>query len=112
MEKDIATELLKLGYGHIFLIPPDTLETEPMFAAQEQARKNKLGIWKTDRYKGALHMTSFHANGAGNDDKFVNGEYLRICNVTSETINLLDYKLRNNSGFTLILRTCFSDISC
>ena len=36
--KDVATELLRLGYGHIFLIPPDTLETTEMFKAQMQAK--------------------------------------------------------------------------
>ena len=96
--KDVATELLRLGYGHVFLIPPDTLETKEMFKAQMQAKADKKGVWSTDRYIGEIHITSFHANGPGVDEKWVNGEYLRLCNVSDTDINIKGYTIRNNSG--------------
>ena len=96
--KDVATELLRLGYGHVFLIPPDTLETTEMFKAQMQAKAEKKGVWSTDRYIGEIHITSFHANGPGVDEKWVNGEYLRLCNVSDTDINIKGYTIRNNSG--------------
>ncbi len=96
----LAEHLLEQGLGHLFLIPPveTTVDVDALLAAQEKARKANRGIWSTDRYQGALHITSFHANAAGDDRENVNGEYLRVCNVTGRPVNLDGYKIADASG--------------
>ena len=96
----LAVHLLEQGLGHVFLIPPveNNVDVEALLAAQEKARKANRGIWSTDRYQGALHITSFHANASGDDRENINGEYLRICNVTGRPVNLDGFKIADASG--------------
>ena len=95
---DIGTYLVENGLGHVFIIPPEKLNVPSLMAAQEKARKAQLGIWRTSRYQGDVHMTSFHANAPGNDNQNVNGEYIRLCNIRSKPVELKDYSIRNISG--------------
>lgn len=99
----LSQHLVELGLAHVFVIPPDDTDLTPMLKAQAEARAAKRGIWSTDRYAGALHITSFHANARGDDNENVNGEYLRVCNVTTEAVDLAGYTLSDegNHSFTL-----------
>ncbi len=96
----LAEHLLEQGLGHVFLIPPvePNVDVDALIAAQERARKANRGIWSTDRYQGSLHITSFHANAAGDDRENVNGEYLRVCNVTGRPVNLAGFRIADASG--------------
>lgn len=96
--QDLALHLLTLGMGHLFLIPPEELDIALLSAAQESARTANRGVWSTERYRGDLHITSFHANADGDDNQNVNGEYLRICNVSSAPIDLQGYRISDISG--------------
>lgn len=100
---DLSEHLLGLGYGHLFVIPPDDTDLSTMIAAQEKARSGGRGIWSEDRYKGELHITSFHANANGDDRENPNGEYLRVCNVASRAIDLQGFKLTDISGETWVM---------
>lgn len=97
---DLSEHLLELGYGHLFVIPPDDTDLTGLIAAQEKARKGRRGIWSDPRYQGDLHITSFHANANGDDRENPNGEYLRVCNVASRPIDLQGFKLTDISGDT------------
>jgi micrococcal nuclease len=100
---DLSEHLLELGYGHLFVIPPDDTDLTPLLKAQEKARAGGRGIWSDERYKGELHITSFHANANGDDRENPNGEYLRVCNVASRAIDLQGFKLTDISGETWVL---------
>jgi endonuclease YncB( thermonuclease family) len=95
---DLTLALLEEGLGHAFFIPPEEGDTDAMLAAQERARAAQRGIWATETYQGELHMTSFHANGRGDDATNPNGEYMRICNIASTPVRMSDFKLRNQAG--------------
>jgi endonuclease YncB( thermonuclease family) len=95
---NLSISLLEAGLGHLFVIPPDDTDLAPFIAAQEKARAARRGIWSSARYQGALHITSFHANADGDDRQNVNGEYLRICNVSPETLDLTGYRIADISG--------------
>jgi endonuclease YncB( thermonuclease family) len=97
-ESDLSLHLLKQGLAHVFLIPPDDLDPAVLLSVQDEAKAKKLGIWSLDDYAGDLHITSFHANGRGDDAKYVNGEYLRVCNITSKAIDLSGFTIENLSG--------------
>lgn len=95
---DLSIELLEQGYAHVFIIPPEPQDMAPYLEAQRVARARLRGIWSTDRYQGALHITSFHADARGRDADNVNGEYMRVCNVTTNPIDVQGYTLTTLSG--------------
>jgi len=96
--KNLSEHLLEQGVGHVFVIPPDDTDLTPLLAAQERARAARRGIWSTARYQGELHFTSFHANADGDDRENVNGEYLRICNVSSRPVDLAGFRIADING--------------
>lgn len=96
--RDLATELVEAGLAHLFLIPPVGGDVSALVKAQLRARRAGLGIWSTDRYQGAVHITSFHANARGDDRDNVNGEYLRLCNVSGAPLDLGGWTLTDRNG--------------
>jgi micrococcal nuclease len=96
--KNLSVALLEAGLAHVFIIPPDNTDLKPLFSAQSRARAARRGIWSTVRYAGALHITSFHANADGDDRENVNGEYLRICNISDQPLDLAGYRIADISG--------------
>ena len=99
-DTDVATFLLENGLAHAFFIPPEKLDTPKLLQAQERAQEANKGIWSIRRYQSDLHMTSFHANAPGDDVRNINGEYIRITNITSQTLNLSQYSIQNIRGET------------
>ena len=63
-----------------------------------KAKEERKGIWGHRRYQGTLHITSFHANAPGIDEKNINGEYIRICNIHTEPIQLEGYTMKTLDG--------------
>ncbi|MBM3202703.1 hypothetical protein FJZ55_02170 [Candidatus Woesearchaeota archaeon] len=96
--KNLSIALLEQGLGHLFVIPPDDTDLAPFVAAQEKARAARRGIWSSERFQGVLHVTSFHANADGDDRSNVNGEYLRICNVSGSAQDLAGFRIADISG--------------
>lgn len=98
--RNLSIALLEAGLGHLFVIPPDDTDLTPLLAAQAKAQAAKRGVWSTEGYRGALHITSFHANADGDDRQNVNGEYLRLCNVSAEALDTSGYRIADISGRT------------
>lgn len=96
--KSLSEHLLELGLGHLFVIPPDETDLAPLIAAQERARKARRGLWSTPGFQGVLHITSFHANADGDDRENVNGEYLRVANISADTVDLAGFRIADISG--------------
>jgi endonuclease YncB( thermonuclease family) len=97
-EADLSSMLVEKGLAHVFIIPPDDLDPSALLALQEEAKAAKRGIWSLDQFQGPLHITSFHANGRGDDRAFPNGEYLRVTNITSAPIDLSAFTIENFAG--------------
>lgn len=95
---NLSLKLLEAGLGHLFVIPPDDTDLTEFIAAQERARVARRGIWADQRYQGSLHITSFHANADGDDRANVNGEYLRVCNISAQSLDLTGYRIADISG--------------
>lgn len=96
--RSLSEHLLEQGMGHLFVIPPDETDLGPLLAAQERARVARRGIWSTPRFQGDLHITSFHANADGDDRENVNGEYLRVCNVSTRPLDLAGFRIADING--------------
>ena len=95
---DLATHLVEMGLAHVFIIPPEESDLTDLLKAQSLAKKSRRGIWSDPKFHGEFHITSFHANARGDDRENVNGEYLRVCNVSNEPIQLLGYTLKERNG--------------
>ena len=88
-------ELVRQGLAHVFLFPPYPKGTAKRYlAAEAEAREAALGIWEGDlRYAGPLHITSFHADPDGPDAEDLNGEYIRLANISGTDLKLEGYLL-------------------
>jgi micrococcal nuclease len=94
--KTVAEGLVEKGLAHVYLVPPfDAKAAARLGQAQARARKGAKGIWATERYRGDFHITSFHANAPGDDRNNVNGEYLRVANISGEPRSLKGYTLHD-----------------
>ena len=89
--------------GHVFVIPPDKTDLAPYLAAQDAARDAGRGIWSMASFQSGLHVTSFHANGAGDDERDPTVEYFRLCNVAAGPVQLSEWRVRNRAGKELPL---------
>ncbi len=97
-DQDLSMTLLERGLAHVYLIPPIDGDPKPYLEAQERARAAGLCIWATDRFRGPLHITSFHANAPGDESVDPNLEYLRLANVSSGDFNIEGYRITDVSG--------------
>lgn len=100
---DLSIGLLEAGLAHVFLIPPEGIDPAPLLAAEARARAARRGIWSTDAYQADLHLTSFHANAPGPDEQNVNGEYMRIANISGKPVDLSAWRLRDEDGLIFTL---------
>jgi len=101
--KSLEEILLSRGVVHLFVIPPNHPDNyEALVKAQTEAKKKRLGIWGTQEYQIPLHVTSFHANARGDDLSNLQGEYLRIANISGESIDLKGYSITNRRGQKLV----------
>ena len=98
LEGDLAVSLVERGYAWIYVVPPDDLDLTMLRTAQNAARAARRGVWGTERFSGALHIADFVANAEGDDRENINGEYLRICNISDQDTNLQGYTLRDRNG--------------
>lgn len=101
--KNLSIELLEAGLGHVFVIPPESYDMQPLLDAQGRARAARRGIWTTENYQSTLHITSFHANAGGDDNENVNGEYMRVCNITEKPVNVIGYRIAKEDGTSFTL---------
>ena len=97
-EEDLSLHLATLGLAHVFIIPPEDTDIGPMLQAQAKARAAKRGIWSNPRYQGRLHITSFHANAPGDDNDNINGEYLRVCNISNDPLDIQGFRITDLHG--------------
>jgi endonuclease YncB( thermonuclease family) len=100
---DLSLGLIANGLAHLYIIPPQDGDPQPFVDAQNDAKTKHLGIWSTDRYQGSLHITSFHANGIGDESKDPNLEYLRVCNVSAGALDIGGFRVQNIAGDTFTL---------
>lgn len=93
---DVNAEMVKRGMAHAFFIENERPGMyERYITLQNKAKTGNMGIWRLARYRGSLHITSFHANGRGNDRLDPNVEYFRMANIGREEIDLSNYFVLN-----------------
>ncbi|HEX16778.1 MAG TPA: hypothetical protein ENF44_06615 [Deltaproteobacteria bacterium] len=90
-------ELLRRGMAHLFCLQPLKLYQD-LFSLQESARERGIGIWGRGGFRGPLKITSLLANAPGDDRLNLNGEYLRVCNISSRPVKLKGFSIEDRQG--------------
>jgi micrococcal nuclease len=93
----VNAALLQAGLAHLFVIEPITYY-QNFLRLQEEARTQGLGIWGRDGFRGPLKITRLNANAEGDDRYNLNGEYVRICNISPATLDLKGFSLSDEQG--------------
>ncbi|UCC65940.1 MAG: thermonuclease family protein [Deltaproteobacteria bacterium] len=96
-EKMANAQLLKVGWAHLFVLAPIKYYRD-FFGLQEEARTKGMGIWGKRGFKGGLKITRLNANAEGDDRYNLNGEYVRICNISPRSINIKGFSLSDRGG--------------
>ncbi|MHA2637983.1 MAG: thermonuclease family protein [bacterium JZ-2024 1] len=105
--KMVNQVLVDEGLAHLLIIPPNRKYETVLLEAQRKAQKEKKGIWSTEEYSTLLHISSFRANPEGDEREDPNREYVRIVNITSKSLSLKGFQVKDNQGNTYT----FGDIS-
>ncbi len=95
----VNAELLKAGLAHLFILEPMKYYHD-FFRLQEEARSKGLGIWGGKGVPGPLKITRLNANAEGDDRYNLNGEYVRICNISPTDMDLVGFSLSDRAGYT------------
>jgi endonuclease YncB( thermonuclease family) len=93
----VNAELLKAGLAHLFVLEPITYY-QHFRRLQEEARTKDRGIWGRGGFTGPLKITRLNANAEGDDRYNLNGEYVRICNISPATLDLKGFSLSDQQG--------------
>jgi endonuclease YncB( thermonuclease family) len=100
----VNAQLLKAGLAHLFILEPIAYY-DSFLRFQEEARAQGLGIWGRSGFKGPLKITNLHADAPGDDRVNLNGEYVRICNISPQTVDLKSFSLSDQEGRRYIFPT-------
>jgi hypothetical protein len=100
----VNAKLLKSGWAHLFILEPIPYY-ENFRSLQEEARAKGLGIWGPGGFRGPLKITNLHADAPGNDRMNLNGEYVRICNISPQAVDLKGFSLFDREGYRYIFPT-------
>lgn len=93
----VNAELLRRGYAHLFCLEP--IEYYRFFyQCQEEARQTRRGIWGLKEYAGPFKVTTVKGDSPGDDRYNLNGEYVRICNISPLRQSLRGFCLCNRRG--------------
>jgi micrococcal nuclease len=102
----VNAHILKAGWAHLFVLEPITYY-HLFRRLQGEARANKLGIWGEGGFTGPLKITALHADAQGDDRQNLNGEYVRICNISPRDVGLRGFSLLDRQGHRYIFTRGF-----
>jgi micrococcal nuclease len=102
----VNAQLLKAGLAHLFILEPIAYY-DSFLRFQEEARGQRLGIWGKDGFRGPLKITNLHADAPGDDRVNLNGEYVRICNISPQDVKLKGFSILDNEGHRYVFPRAF-----
>ena len=89
----VNAQIVAEGWGHVFLLEP-LARAKEWLPLQQSAQNQHKGIWR-DGLPGSLKITTVHANAKGNDRRNPDGEYLRLCNVSDQSVALQGFSVQD-----------------
>ena len=96
----VNARLIQAGLAYVFTFGPFQYADE-WLALQQQAQEQRIGMWRA-RGTGQLRITAVRADAKGDDRKNLNGEYVRVCNVSAEHIDLTGFRLTDAANHAYI----------
>lgn len=92
----VNLEIIRQGYGQVYVIPPNVAHADEFHQAQREARENRRGLWKESPV--ALRIVEVMADAPGADNENLNGEWVEIENVGDEPVRLAGFTLSDTSN--------------
>ena len=92
----VNEQLLAEGLAHVFFMPPNTRFAERFLQVQEKAHTARRGMWKAVR--GPLKITRIEPKGNAEDGKGTPGEFVRIANVSDQSLDVSGYSIADHDG--------------
>ncbi len=95
----VNLELVKEGYAHVYIIPPNTLYSSEFEAGEEEARNAERGIWQlSEGSSSCIGILYFHWNAEGNDCDNLNDEYVTFKNTCPESIDMTGWTVKDEAN--------------
>lgn len=88
----VNARLISAGWAHVFILDPFD-RAEEWLRLQRDAQAGDRGMWQA--VEGPLKITLVRADAPGNDLDNPNGEYVRLCNVSPQPLDLTGFAVEN-----------------
>jgi len=88
----VNVELVREGYAHAFIFENNQKYKQDFFAAEWEARNASRRIWIPSMYDVEITLIQAVEDGTG-----ANSEYVLITNVGTDTVNMTDWTLKDQS---------------
>lgn len=91
----VNLKLVREGYAHVYVIPPNTKYQTDLEKAEEKAKEEGLRIWNSSENFGCIGIAYFRWNAEGNDCNNPNGEYVTFKNTCPEPVNMKGWTVKD-----------------
>lgn len=95
--QNINVKLIREGYAHVYVIPPNVKYEEELRKAEEEAKAKGKGIWQPSEVR-CIEIANFHWNAKGWDGKNLNDEYIVFQNTGSQAVNLTGWRVKDEAN--------------
>ncbi len=92
----VNLEIVRQGYGQVYVIPPNVAHVEELREAEQEAREQGRGLWKPSGV--AVRIVALNADAPGSDTENLNGEWVEIENVGHQPVRLKGFRLSDTSN--------------
>jgi micrococcal nuclease len=92
----INAELVRSGYANAYTQPPNVRFSEEIVAAEQEARRAKVGLWSPADIP--IRIDEIHYDAPGPDHQNPNGEWVVLFNEGSEPIDLTGLTLSDEAN--------------
>ncbi|MEM2873842.1 MAG: thermonuclease family protein [Candidatus Nanoarchaeia archaeon] len=94
-DKFINAELVRQGLATIYPVEPNTKYSTLFSCLEQEAKKNKRGLWSSTANYNIKLEVSYDA--PGNDNENLNGEFVIIKNEDARTINIDKWSIKDQA---------------
>jgi hypothetical protein len=100
----INTQLITAGLAHVLILDPFD-KSDDWLRLQQDAQTQAKGMWRSGGVQGPLKITTVYADATGDDRKNPNGEYIRICNVSLNPVELTGFAIQDEKKHRYVFPT-------
>jgi micrococcal nuclease len=91
----VNRELLREGYAHLYIIPPNVKYASELRSAEEEARNAERGIWLPSKF--AVTIWHIHPDAEGEDNYNLNDEYIVFKNIGNTTVTMTYWTVKDDA---------------